>query len=159
MLYKEIDYDTVKEYLSHCSTASKIYLGADSERVKIDGVWYVDVLTCLIVHVDCKHGGKLFGQIKRERDYDKTLNKPQLRMMMETYAVAELYLKFAELITPYEVEIHLDIASDPKYGSNCAHNQAVGYIKGVCGLTPLTKNNAWAASNVADAVRRLIKDL
>ncbi len=153
MLYKEIDYGIVKEYLSNCSPESKIYLGADSERVKIDGVWHVDVLTCLIVHIDGKHGGKMFGQVKRERDYDKALNKPQLRMMMETYAVAEMYLRFAELITPFEIEIHLDIASDPRYGSNCAHNQAVGYIKGVCGMTPITKPASWCASICADRIK------
>lgn len=122
-------------------------------------------MCCMIIHIDQKHGGKFFGQIRRERDYDKALNKPRMRMMMETYAAAELYLRFADLIEQFDVEIHLDIASDTKYGSNCAHSEAVGYVKGVCGLDAVTKpldasrrgGTPWAASTCAHATKRLLQ--
>ena len=153
---KEINFEEVKEYLSKCGPESKIYIGADSERIMVDNVWHVDVMCCLIVHIDSKHGGKMFGQIRRERDYDKALNKPRMRMMMEAYAAADLYLRFVELIDQYDVEIHLDIACNKIYGSNCAYNEAVGYIKGVCGVDPVTKPHSWAATNCADATKRLL---
>jgi predicted RNase H-related nuclease YkuK (DUF458 family) len=156
MSNKEINFDEVKAYLQKCGPETKIYIGSDSERINIDNVWHVDVLTCLIVHIDAKHGGKMFGQIRRERDYDKALNKPRMRMMMEAYAAAELYLRFVELIDQYDVAVHLDINPKPEHGSNCAYNEAVGYIRGVCGLDPVTKPNSWAASNVADATKRLL---
>lgn len=156
MTNKEINFEEVKEYLTKCSPETKIYIGADSERINVDGVWYVDVMACLVLHIDSKHGGKFFGQIRRERDYDKALNKPRMRMMMEAYAAADLYLRFVELIDQYQIEIHLDIASNPIYGSNCAHNEAVGYIKGVCGIDAKTKPEAWCASNVSDATKRLL---
>jgi predicted RNase H-related nuclease YkuK (DUF458 family) len=119
---KEINLEDVKEYLSKCGPESKIYIGADSERIMVDNVWHVDVMACVIIHIDSKHGGKFFGQIRRERDYDKALNKPRMRMMMEAYAAAELYLRFVELFDRYDVEIHLDIASDKMHGSHCAHS-------------------------------------
>jgi predicted RNase H-related nuclease YkuK (DUF458 family) len=156
MTNKEINFEEVKEYLTKCGPETKIYIGSDSERINVDGVWYVDVMACLIVHVDSKHGGKFFGQIRRERDYDKALNKPRMRMMMEAYAAADLYLRFVEIIDQYEIEIHLDIASNPMYGSNCAHSEAVGYIKGVCGIDAVTKPKSWAASNACDATKRLL---
>lgn len=156
MTNKEINFEEVKAYLEKCGPETKIYIGSDSERINIDNVWHVDVLTCLIVHIDSKHGGKMFGQIRRERDYDKALNKPRMRMMMEAYAAAELYLRFVELIDQYDVAVHLDINPKPEHGSNCAYNEAVGYIRGVCGLDPVTKPNSWAASNVADATKRLL---
>lgn len=156
MSNKEINFEEVKAYLEKCGPETKIYIGSDSERINIDNVWHVDVLTCLIVHIDSKHGGKMFGQIRRERDYDKALNKPRMRMMMEAYAAAELYLRFVELIDQYDVAVHLDINPKPEHGSNCAYNEAVGYIRGVCGLDPVTKPNSWAASNVADATKRLL---
>ena len=156
MTNKEIDFDKVKEYVAKCGPETKIYIGSDSERINVDGVWHVDVMACLIVHVDSKHGGKFFGQIRRERDYEKALNKPRMRMMMEAYAAADLYVRFVELIDEYEIEIHLDINSKPEFGSNCAHNEAVGYIKGVCGIDAVTKPKSWAASNACDATKRLL---
>ena len=156
MTDKEIDFEAVKSYLETCSENTKIYIGADSERVNVEGIWHVDVMACLIVHLDQKHGGKFFGQIRRQRDYDKALNRPRLRMMMEAYAAAELYLQYVKLLDKYEVDLHLDINSKPEHGSNCAYNEAVGYIKGVCGFAPITKPHSWCASNCADATRRLL---
>jgi predicted RNase H-related nuclease YkuK (DUF458 family) len=160
---KEINFEEVKEYLSKCGPETKIYIGADSERINIDNTWHVDVMAVLIIHVDAKHGGKFFGQIRRERDYDKALNKPRMRMMMEAYAAADLYLRFVELIDQYEVQVHLDINQNPLHGSNCAYAEAVGYIKGVCGVEPITKpkdptsrDRPWAASIVADSTKRLL---
>lgn len=156
MKLKTINYDEVRDYLKTCSPTSKIYLGADSERINVDGVWWVDVMTCLIIHIDAKHGGKFFGQITRERDYDKSLNRPRLRMMSEVYAVSQLYLDLADALDPFEVQIHLDINSNPMHGSNCAHAEAKGYVRGVTGIDPICKPDSWAASNVADAAKRLM---
>jgi hypothetical protein len=75
--------------------------------------------------------------------------------MNEVYRISNLYLEFAEEIEDYDVSIHLDLNPMPVHGSSCAVSEAIGYIKGVCGLDPVVKPHAWAASNVADAVRRL----
>lgn len=152
----KIDLEEVKAYVTNCSKESKIYFGADSERIMVDNVWHVDYLLCIIVHVDSKHGGKIFGHVERELDYDRRLERPKLRLMTEVYKIAELYLKCADFLGDFEVSIHLDLNPIEIHGSNCAISEAMGYIRGVCGLEPVVKPHSWAASNVADAVKRLL---
>ena len=152
----KINVDQVKDYLKNCSKESKIYFGADSERILVGDKWHVDYLLCIIVHIDSKHGGKIFGQIDRELDYDKKLDRPKMRLMTETYKIAELYLQFADVLEDFEVSIHLDLNPIEIHGSNCAISEAMGYIRGVCGLEPVVKPHSWAASNVADSVKRLM---
>jgi predicted RNase H-related nuclease YkuK (DUF458 family) len=152
----DINLNDLKEYLASCSKESKIYLGADSERVNVDGVWHVDYMTCVIVHVDAKHGGKIFASVKRELDFDKKLSRPKIRLINEVIKVAELYLECAEMFDGFDVSIHLDLNPLPIHGSNCAHGEAIGIIKGMTGIDPVVKPHSWAASNVADAVKRLI---
>ena len=152
----KIDLQEVKEFINQCSKESKIYFGADSERIMIDGKWHVDYLLCIIVHIDSKHGGKIFGQIERELDYDQKLNRPKMRLMTEVYKISDLYLQCAEFLEDREVSIHLDLNPLEIHGSNCALSEAMGYIRGVCGVEPVVKPNSWAASNVADAVKRLV---
>jgi predicted RNase H-related nuclease YkuK (DUF458 family) len=153
----DIDLDQVSKYLESCSKESKIYIGADSERINVDGLWWVDYMTCLIVHIDSKHGGKIFASIVRERDYDQKVNRPKMRLMTEAYKAAELYLDVAELIEPFDCQIHLDLNPLEIHGSNCALSEAMGYIKGMTGIDPVVKPSSWAASNVADAVKRLTR--
>ena len=151
----KIDLDEVREYIKNTSPDSKIYFGADSERVQVDNVWHVDYLLCVIVHIDGNHGAKIFGHVDRERDYDKKLDRPKLRLMTEVFKIAELYLKLADDLEDREASIHLDLNPKAIHGSSCAVSEAVGYIRGVCGLEPVIKPHSWCASNVADAVKRL----
>ena len=151
----QMDLDEVREYIKNSSQESKIYFGADSERVQVDGTWWVDYLLCVIVHVDAKHGAKVFGHVERERDYDTKLNRPKQRLMTEVFKIAELYLKLADCLEDRETSIHLDLNPMPVHGSSCAVSEAVGYIRGVCGMEPVIKPHSWCASNVADAVKRL----
>ena len=76
--------------------------------------------------------------------------------MNETYKVAELYLKLAE-ITEKEIEVHLDYNPDKKYASNLIVDQAIGYIRGVCNVVPLIKPSAFAASYAADRLLKVKK--
>lgn len=153
----KIDLEQLKQYLEGCSKESKIYLGADSERILVDGVWHVDYMVCVIIHINSKHGGKIFASIERERDYDAKLSRPKIRLMNEVIKVANLYLECADLLDGFDVSIHLDINPLPIYGSSCAHGEAIGLIKGMTGLDPVTKPNSWAASNCAHSVKRLLK--
>ena len=81
MILREIDLDEVKEFINAQSPETCVYLGSDSERHKIDGRWYADYTTCVIVHIDGEHGCKVFGEVKRELDYDQKKNKPSMRLM------------------------------------------------------------------------------
>ena len=153
---REIDIDEVKAFIQAQSPETKVYLGADSERHKIDGVWYADYTTAVIVHIDGEHGCKVFGSVKRERDYDQKKNKPSMRLMNEVYSVANLFGELQDVLEDRYVEVHLDLNPDLRYGSSCVVQQAIGYIKGTCNITPMVKPNSWAASHCADRLKDLL---
>ena len=110
------------------SDRTKIYFGSDSERIKVNDVWHVDYLLAVVVHIDGNKGGKIFGEVHRERDYDKTPNRPKLRLMNEVMKLADLYLACADVVGDKETEIHLDINPKEQFGSSCVISEAVGYI-------------------------------
>ena len=153
---KRIDIAHVKEFIEAQSSSTKIYLGADSERMKRNGKWYADYTLAIVVHIDGCHGCKIFGEVQTELDYDYKASKPSMRLMNEVYKVAELYQKLVDAIGDKEVEIHLDINPDLKHNSSIVIQQAVGYIKGVCNVVPMVKPNAFAASYAADRLKEVL---
>lgn len=150
-----INIEEVQDYIESLSPQTKIYIGGDSERFKINGIWYADYATVIVVHIDGKHGCKVFGEIVRERDFDQKKAKPRMRLMTEVYKIAELYLKLKDVLEDRDVEVHIDINPDEHYGSSCVISEAVGYIRGMCNVIPLVKPNAWAASTCADRLKSL----
>lgn len=152
---RTINVEEVKEYIESLGPNTKIYIGGDSERFKLNGQWYADYTLAIVVHIDGKHGCKVFGEIHRERDFDQKKQKPRMRLMTEVYKIAELYLKLKDVLEDREVEVHLDINKDEQYGSSCVVNEAIGYIRGMCNVTPFVKPNAWAASTCADRLKSL----
>lgn len=150
------DIEVTRKLIETASPTSKIYFGADSERVNVDGVWYVDFLICVILHEDGCHGASvIYGSVERERDYDKNLAKPFQRLFTEVMKIGDLYMKLQDSFGDLDVSIHLDINPDKKHGSSCAVAEAVGYIKGVCGIDPVIKPNSWAASIAADRLKTM----
>ena len=151
-----INIDEVREFIDKQTPETKIYIGGDSERFKIDKVWYADYTLVVVVHVDGKHGCKIFGEVQRERDYDQSKNKPRMRLMTEVYKIADLYLKLADVLEDREVQVHLDINPDEAYGSSCVVQEAVGYIRGMCNVVPMVKPQAFAASYCADRLKEIL---
>jgi predicted RNase H-related nuclease YkuK (DUF458 family) len=147
---RKLNLEEVKKFIDAQSPETKIYLGCDSERVMINNVWHADYILAIVVHIDGKHGCKIFGEVHRERDYDQKENKPRYRLMNEVYKVSDLYLKLSDVLEGREVEVHLDINPDMVHGSSCVINEAVGYIRGTCNVIPLVKPKAFAASYAAD---------
>ena len=152
---KKINLNEVRSFIISQSPETKIYLGCDSERMKIDGVWYADYVLAIVVHINGNNGCKLFGEVHRERDYDQKASRPAMRLMTEVYKVSELYLKLAEVLEGRQVEVHLDINPDELHGSSCVLSQAIGYIKGTCNVIPFVKPQAFAATYAADRFRSL----
>lgn len=150
-----MNMNEVIAYIETCSPTSKIYIGSDSERFKLKGKWYADYATVVVVHIDGKHGCRIFGEVTRELDYDRKVNRPALRLMNEAYKVQELYYKLQEAIGDRFFELHLDINPDERYGSSCVVTQAIGYIIGTCNIEPKVKPFAFAASIAADRYKGL----
>lgn len=153
---RKLNLAEVKEFIDAQSPSTKIYIGADSERFKIDGKWYADYTLAVVVHIDGCHGCKIFGEVHRELDYDQKKSKPALRLMNEVYKVSDLFQSLADVLEDRYVEVHLDINPDQMFGSSCVVQQAIGYIKGTCNVVPMVKPKAFAASYAADRLKEVL---
>ena len=159
MIRKQLNIEEVKAFINAQSPETKVYIGGDSERFQINGIWFADYINVVVVHKNGKNGCRVFGGIVRERDYDQQKDKPRMRLMNEVMKTAQLYMDLADVLEDREVEIHLDINPDMKHGSSCVINEAVGYIRGMCNIVPLVKPNAWAASYCADRYKDAIQHI
>ena len=155
----KFDLEEVREFIKNSSQETKIYIGTDSERFRIKGVWHADYTTAIVVHLNGKHGARVFGDVVRERDFDQKRERPAYRLMTEVYKAAEMYIALAEAIGDRYFEVHLDINPDEKHGSSCVISQATGYIKGTCNITPRVKPEAFAASYAADRLKDILADV
>lgn len=99
---RKLDIEEVKNYINKQSPETRVYLGSDSERVRIKGEWYADYMVVIAVHIDGKHGCKVFGEVTRERIFDQKMDRPALRLMTEVHKVSEVFQKLRE--TLYERE-------------------------------------------------------
>jgi predicted RNase H-related nuclease YkuK (DUF458 family) len=153
---KKLDLTEVKRFIEAQSPSTKIYIGADSERFKMDGKWYADYTLAVVIHIDGCHGCKIFGEVQRELDYDQKKSKPAMRLMNEVYKVSDLFQSLADVLEDRYVEVHLDINPNELYGSSCVVQQAIGYIKGTCNVVPMVKPKAFAASYAADRLKEVL---
>ncbi len=152
-MFTDKELEEVKMFIESSSEESSIYIGTDSKKQKNKKTRYA---TVVVIHYNSNNGAKIFGSITVEKDIKEKLSKPFQRMMTECYKTAEVYLALKDCFGKRKVEVHLDIAKDEKFGSNCALSSAMGYIKGVCNITAKHKpaENSFAASVVADNIVR-----
>lgn len=153
-----MNIEEVKQFIRSSSPETRIYLGADSERLNVAGTWYVDFTLAVVVHIDGRHGCKVFGDVNRERDYTQKTDKPSMRLMGEVYKVADLFQALQDVLEDRYVEIHLDINPNKEFGSNVVVQQAIGYIRGTCNVQPLIKPRAFAASYAADRMKQILNE-
>jgi predicted RNase H-related nuclease YkuK (DUF458 family) len=154
---RKFDIDEVRKFIQNCSVSTSIYIGADSERYRNrDDLWCADYTVAIVIHLDSSRGCKVFGEVSSERDYDNRHDRPALRLMNEVYRAAEMYLKLEDVIGDRHCEVHLDINPDMIHGSSCVVQQAVGYIRGMCNVTPMVKPEAFAASYAADRLKEIL---
>jgi len=151
IIVERIDIESIKEYLKQFDKkTTKIYLGCDSARFRIDGIYYADYCLVVVVHKNGCNGCEIFGEIQRERDYDNKIQKPKIRLMNEVMKITQFYLDNKELFDEWDTLIHLDINPKHEAGSSCVVNEAIGYVKGTTNITPQIKDQAFAASYAAD---------
>ena len=153
----KFDFVKVKEYIEAQGPDTKIYIGCDSERFRKNDMWFADYTLAIVVHIDGKHGCKIFGEVQTEKDYDQRKNKPRMRLMNEVIKIANLYLELEKLIDDRPIEVHLDINPDEMFGSSCVVTEAIGYIKGMCNVVPFVKPKAFAATYCADRLKEIVK--
>lgn len=151
-MFTQTQIEELVDLLCEMNTGTKVYLGCDSIRYVKKGRQMARFATVCIVHKNGKNGCKIFSTVTHETDYDMKPSRPKMRMMKEVQKVCELYTQIGPFIDEFDVEIHLDINTNPQHGSNCAANEAAGYVLGMTGIEPKLKPESWAASFGADGV-------
>ena len=151
-MFERRQVEDIVELLATLESDTKVYLGCDSVRYFKKGRAFGRFATVCIIHKNGNNGCKIFSNISYEPDYDIKKDRPKMRMLNEVRKVCELYNQLIPFIDEYDIEIHLDINTDPKHGSNCAASEAAGYVLGMTGVTPKLKPDSWAASMGADGV-------
>jgi len=151
---RKIDFEQIKLFLEQCDDNTRIYLGCDSERYRKAGTWMADYIRVIVVHKDGNNGCRLYGEVITETDFDQKKNRPTMRLMNEAYKLSELYHRVVQFFVDNDIvlpiEMHLDLNPDKKQVSNHVVDQAIGYIRGTCNITPKIKPESWSASYAAD---------
>lgn len=143
---REQEIEKLKTAIAESSKETKVYVGCDSKRYADGRVKYA---TVVILHINGNNGCKMFSFIDNEMDYNKAKN-PKMRLVQEAYKAVDLATQIMEYVGDRHFELHLDLNTDPKYKSNSAVKEALGYVIGVLGLDPKLKPYAWASSTAAD---------
>lgn len=151
-MFTQAQIEDIVNLLTKLDTSTKVYLGCDSVRYRRDNRNWARYATVAIVHMNGKNGCRIFSNVSHEPDYDLKKSRPKMRMMNEVSKVCELYNQLIPFIDEYDVEIHLDISTDPKNGSNCAAIEAAGFVLGMTGVEPKLKPDSFASSFGADHV-------
>lgn len=138
--------ELLKEEIKKAAKDTKIYVGCDSKRYKDGRVKYA---TVVILHINGKHGARIFSFIDTEKDYNKASN-PRMRLVLEAYKAVDIASELVDVVGDRVFELHLDLNSNPKYKSNTAVKEALGYVLGVLGFSAKLKPDAWASSTAAD---------
>jgi len=151
-MFTQAQIEELVDLLVTLDSNTKIYLGCDSVRYVKDNRWSARYATVAIVHKNGNNGCRIFSHNSIEPDYDLKKNRPKMRMMNEVMKVCALYTQIAPFIDEFDVEIHLDVNTDPMHGSNCAATEAAGYVLGMTGIHAKLKPESFAASYGADAI-------
>lgn len=153
-MFTQKQIEDLIDLLLTLDNSTKIYIGTDSVRFRdSNGRWFAKYASVCVVHMNGKNGCRVFKHRSIEADYDLKKDRPSMRLMNEVIKSCELYTQLAPFIDEFDVEIHMDVNTDPKHGSNCVAHQAAGYVLGVTGLEKeqiKLKPDAWCASFGAD---------
>jgi len=125
----------------------KVCVGTDSQQH--GKTWKFATVILLIVEdsAGVGKGGKIIYSQYKTKD-KMEINE---RMVREVAKSVEVAYEIFDLVDLYDfnLEIHADINPDPKWKSNKALSEAVGYILGM-GYDFKIKPDAWASSKAAD---------
>lgn len=122
----------------------KVCVGSDSQAYKS----HVEYATVVVVLREGK-GGFMF---MRNHKGTKQIGIKE-RMLKEVTMSVEVAYAICDILDKYDValEVHADINTDPKFESNIALKDAMGYIMGM-GFVFKAKPYAFASSSCADKV-------
>lgn len=133
----------------------KVSVGTDSQRngrgYKFATVILITVRENLGGGVSVGRGGKIISATYNINTFSKDKEGVNERMMIEVGKSIEVAYEIGPILEKHGVkmEIHADINPDPRWESNKALSNAVGYILGM-GYEFKIKPESWAASYGGD---------
>jgi predicted RNase H-related nuclease YkuK (DUF458 family) len=143
-------FEEAKRAISDSSPTSSVYIGADSIRYKKKDQWWAKYSTVIVLHIDSKHGCKLFHRSVDMPDYGSL----KQRLLTEVMYAIEAASEVIEEVGNRHLEIHIDVNPSPRHKSSIAVKEALGYVKGSLGLDAVIKPESWAATHAADHLVR-----
>lgn len=148
----ELNIEEIKDFIRNSSKETIIYLGCDSERIKKrhKKTNLVRYTVAVVLHIDGKHGARVFGGVDYEKVTDAVKHKPFNRLWKEAERVVTIYEELKDVLEDRKFELHVDISASKDEGSNVAFEAAKGYILSTTGVMPKFKPDAFAASKAAD---------
>lgn len=139
--------EEAKQAILDSSPHSSVYIGCDSIRYQNKKKqWFAKYSTVIIVHMDSKHGCKLFHSSVDMPDYGNL----KQRLLTEVQMAVSTATEIVEVLGDRHMEIHLDINPNPKHKSSVAVKEALGWVKGSLGLDAKIKPSSFAATHAAD---------
>lgn len=153
MARKELDFDEVREFIENSSETTAVYIGCDSQLHRKRGKSRVSYARTIMVHIDGNKGCKLFGDVIVEQGNGAM----EHRLFREVEIVLGVYEEIKDACGDRKFEIHLDVNPDPKYKSNSVLSATTGWVRGVTGIDPKVKPEAFAASYAADREAKRVK--
>jgi hypothetical protein len=145
--------ENAREAIRTSSPESSVYIGCDSKRFKRRGLWYARYMTVIIVHRDSSKGCQLFHDEQVLQDWGET-KSPKQRLLNEVMFAVNTATEIMEDVGDRHFEVHIDINPNPRYKSNVAVKEALGYVKGNLGIDAKIKPDAFAAMHAADHLVR-----
>jgi predicted RNase H-related nuclease YkuK (DUF458 family) len=141
----------VARFIGQTSQETRVYVGCDSVVRSRRGRFWATYATVVVVHRDGCRGCKVFGRLDVQPDSGAM--KP--RLLQEAWKAGEVAAELLPHLDDRQLEVHLDIHTNPEGGSHVAIKEAAGYIRGLTGLVAHFKPNACIASACADRYARL----
>lgn len=122
----------------------KVCVGSDSQAYKL----HVEYATVIVVLREGKGGFMFMRNYKGTKDI-----RIKERMLKEVTMSVEVAYAICNILDKHDValEVHADINTDPKFESNVALKDAMGYILGM-GFVFKAKPFAFASSSCADKI-------
>jgi predicted RNase H-related nuclease YkuK (DUF458 family) len=142
--------ESARKAILNSSESSSVYIGCDSLVYTKKGKNLVKYSVVIILHLDSKHGGRIFHETKEFPNYGNL----KQRLLKETEIAIDTVLEIIDVIGNRKLSVHLDLNASPEHKSNIAVREALGWVKGATGIDAQIKPGAWAASNAADYVVR-----
>jgi predicted RNase H-related nuclease YkuK (DUF458 family) len=141
-----IDIASVLKEIRESSQETRVYVGCDSILRTAGKGFKATYATVVVIHKDGCRGCQVYGEIVIQPFYGSLKE----RMFNEAMLAANMAMEVKPHMGGRVLEVHLDINTDPNYGSHVAIKEAAGYVRGLVGIEPKFKPDAPIASGCAD---------